>query len=676
MSDVSEATENIVQPVNGNNTEDAALTKMQIKLKERYIIDFGEPINNLDINGGKAYKVSDRIDKEKLLFALICSHETCPRHSILPYIRSIKTSGMLPLIEYGTITNPSTKENSMALIYRRPLGGKVIDDYTTTLRNNATKIQSLISSLLNVLSDLRSYGITHRSIRLENLYYLDENKETIVLGDCIACFPAYYQPAVYETIDSLMANKESRGNGSDKNDIYSLGVLALFLYLGKENGTDLSTPEVLHFKIKKGSYTALVGDNKISSAFSNLLRNMLVDTPTHRWNLPTTQEVLDNKNAKISYNAIQETSKKAFVIGGEKYYTLRDVSLAMQDNPKEAFELYNSGKLTEWLKNSLEDEDLAHAIDKAVKSTIDNTPNHELSIAKICIHLTPYLPIKMGKVSLFPDALSKSLFYAYVHHGDLNDYSRLCNYDLLRLWYTAQKDSRSPNTLNDVRGYATSPSIGYGLERIMYEFDDDIPCISKLVESDYVSSPTRILRILDQSYNNSQEKPYDNNLIAYLRSKMGKKIDGIIIDLNSKIPSLEASAILRLYTTMQNKFGPQELPKLSQWLSIFSMPLIKSYHNVKYQKFLEKELLKINKSGKLHEIQELLENEEARKKDNAEYNIARKTATKLLAEKNMLISSDNKWEEAAREMAIKGACLLAVIIMIVSFVINLFGVLN
>ena len=63
------------------------------------------------------------------------------------------------------------------------------------------------------------------------------------------------------------------------------------------------------------------------------------------------------------------------------------------------------------------------------------------------------------------------------------------------------------------------------------------------------------------------------------------------------------------------------------------MPLIKSYHNVKYQKFLEKEILRVNKSGKLSEMQELLENDEARQKDNSEYNIARKTVARLLNEK-------------------------------------------
>ncbi|MBR1604722.1 MAG: hypothetical protein IJ660_01275 [Alphaproteobacteria bacterium] len=649
-----------------------ALSGLQVKLKERYLIDFGEPIETLDVNGAKAYKVSDRIDSDKLLFALICSHDTTPRHSILPYIKSLKSPHLLSLIEYGTIKVPHTSEISMALIYQRPLGGRVIDDTSLPFRENPEKLLNLGKNILYALRDLNAYGITHRAIRLQNLFYLDETKENIVLGDCIASFPAYHQPAVYEAIETLIAKKESRGSGTDKNDVYSLGVVLLFLYIGKENWLDVSLEEILSVKLKKGSYAALSNDNKIQAAFANILRNMLIDNPINRWGITNALELLENKNSKISYAPVQETLKKALTISGQKYYTVRDVSYALQQNPKEAFELYNSGKIAEWIKNSLEFEELAHIIDKAVKSTVDNSPYHELSIAKICIYLTPYFPIKIGKTTLFPDALSKSLYYAYTHHEDLNDYARFCSYDLIRLWYSLQNDSRANITISDIRGYAASPAIGYGLERVMYELDDDIPCISKLLANDYVSTPTRILRVLDANYNNSQEKPYDNNLIAYLRSKMGKKIDGIIIDLNSKISALEASAILRLFTTMQNKFGPQELPKLAQWLSVFSMPLIKSYHNVRYQKFLEKELLKINKSGRLYEMQELLENEEARKKDTSEFNIARKTVAKLLAEKNMLISSDNKWEDAARDMAIKGACLLAVVVMIISFVVNFF----
>ena len=652
------------------------LSKMQVKLKERYIIDFDEPIEALNMNGAKAYKVNDIIDKDKLLFALICSSETCPRHSILPYVKSLKIQHLLKLVEYGTVSRPDSSEISMALIYQRPLGGRVIDDPNLPFRDDMNQVQSLWVDLLASLQELHTYGITHRSIRLDNLFYLDETKKIIVLGDCAAAFPAYYQPAIYETIDSLMARRESRGNGTDKNDIYALAVMGLFLFQGKEVGADLPAPEVLNFKQKKGSYTAIMGDTKLSVSFSNILRNMLADLPSLRWNINITLDILENRGGKISLNGTPENTKKALFLGGQKYYNASDAAFAMQQNPKEAYELYNSGKVTDWIKNCLDNEEMAAALDKTVKATVDNTPNHELSVAKICIFLAPHFPIRLGNISLFPDALSKSVYYAYKHNEDVNDYARLCSYDLLRLWYINQEDTRMPALIGEAKNYVQSPAIGYGLDRIMYELDEDIPCLSKLMANDYICTPTRVLRVLNKNYDNTQDKPYDNHLIAYLRSKLGKKADGILVDLNSKIPALESSAILRLYTMLQNKFGPQELPQLAQWLSIFSMPIIKSYHNFKYQKFLEKEVIKANKSGRLYEIQELLENEEARKKDNSEYNIARKTVTHLLAEKNMLIGNDNKWEEAAKDMAVKGSCLLAVIVMVISFVVNLFGALN
>ena len=675
MSDSAENQESGVTP-ESRQTSDATINNMQYKLKERYIIDFAEPIETLNMNGGKAYQTSDRIDKDRLLFALICGSETTPRHSILPYIKSLKSPHLLNLIEYGVVTLPNNGGMAMALIYQQPVGGRVIDDISLPFREDIAKIQSLWSDLLSSLRELHSCGITHRAIRLDNLFYADEEKKNIVLGDCAASFPAYYQPAVYETVESLMAKRESRGNGTTKNDIYALAVLGVFLYLGKENGSDLPPTELLNFKIKKGSFAAITGSTKLPIAFSNILRGMLADVPDLRWNLNYTADILENKPGKINFTANEENTKKAFTITGQKYYTPTDVAYAIMQSPKEAYDLYAAGKITDWIKNSLENEEMAQAMEHSIKATTDNTSDHEIVLAKVCVFLAPHFPIKFGGLSLFPNALSKSIYFSSINHEDLNDYARLCNTDLLRLWYVNQSEARAPASLPEIKSYINNQAFGFGLDRIMYEFDEDIPCTSKLVEHDYVCTPTRVLRVLNKNYNNSQEKPYDSNLLAYLRCKMGKKIDGILVDINSKIPALEASAILRLYTTMQNKFGPQQLEKLAQWLSVYSVPLIKSYHNKKYQKFLEKELIKINKSGRLYEIHDLLENEESRRKDNSEFNIAKKTAAKLSAEKSMLIGNDNKWEEAAKDLAVKSACFLAVIVMIISFVINLFGALK
>ena len=52
-------------------------------VKERYEIDYAQPLPWLDSNGAKAFRVIDRIDTKRGLFALLCSNATCPRSTIL-----------------------------------------------------------------------------------------------------------------------------------------------------------------------------------------------------------------------------------------------------------------------------------------------------------------------------------------------------------------------------------------------------------------------------------------------------------------------------------------------------------------------------------------------------------------------------------------------------------------
>lgn len=86
---------------------------------------------------------------------------------------------------------------------------------------------------------------------------------------------------------------------------------------------------------------------------------------------------------------------------------------------------------------------------------------------------------------------------------------------------------------------------------------------------------------------------------------------------------------------------------------------------------MERELLKINKNGKLHELCDILENEEARNKDKANYTKAVSDINFLLAEKNKLVNNSYKMDEEARSLAIRFTSILAIMVMLASFVFNL-----
>ena len=643
-------------------------------LKERYTIDFSSPMVWLDTNGAKAYKVEDKINDKRELFALVCNNVTSPRSSLLPYLKSIDHQSIMKLVEYGVISYPVENSRNMALIYETPLGGRVIDSAGAyCLKNQPEKFKTVLLSLLSAVEVLRSYGITHRAIRADNVYYRDENREHIGLGDCIASFPAYHQPAAAETIESLMAQKDGRGNGSDKNDIYAVGALMLQLYLGHGLLEELTETEMLRLKLKKGSYQTLLDADKTSAYYASIFRGLLNDIEENRWTYTHTYSFVEGKQVNITQSSV-ERPKKALTVNGEKVYNLTDVAYTLLQNPEEGYEQLKAGKITDWIKNGLENEKLNAQVDKLLHTNGENTANRELLISKLCIILAPNLPIKYKNLWLFPGGIPKAIFHAVKSGESLNSFYELFNTDLIKAWYQEQTSVRAPANASEFKAYISRKDMGYGIDRIMYDFDEDLPCISPLLGDEFVNSAPRILRALDHTYATGKvtSMPYDKNIMAYLRCKMGKKIDGILTDLNTGREALQASAILRLYTDMQNKYGPAQLPNLAKWLVSACMLIIKSYHNVKYQKYLERELLKVHKNGKLYEITAIIEDEEARQKDSIDYANALKNANLMISEKNNLVNNTAKWDEEAKSVAMRFASVLAVLTMITSFVLNLF----
>ena len=141
--------------------------------------------------------------------------------------------------------------------------------------------------------------------------------------------------------------------------------------------------------------------------------------------------------------------------------------------------------------------------------------------------------------------------------------------------------------------------------------------------------------------------------------------------MNANKESLQISAIIRLYADMQKKYGPVQLSNLGQWLSSISKPVIESYHNLKIQKKIEKDLAKVSKGGKIIEICQALEDAETKEKDNEMYRKIKKEIISLLSEKNKILTQSNRIIDEAKENAIKFASILAVMTMIASFTFNL-----
>lgn len=636
-------------------------------LKERFEINFEHPLSELDANGGHAFEVIDKTNPTRSLFALICSEEL-PRLSYLPYMKSIDSPNIMKLVEYGQVFNKD--KEVMALIYNRPSGPRADIFIADAEKITPDDFKSLVLSLLSACDVLKTFGLTHRAIRLDNLFYKDSSRKELVLGDCLASFPSTYQPLVYETIENTLCPYYSRGNGLFEHDIYSCGVALLGIVLNHNITSELSAPELLRQKIKNSSFNFLSNNEKIHNRISAVLKLMLDDNAEKRCDYNAVLNFFEGKTINIMPSDSGDHSSKALIINGEKCYTRKNTALAILNNPDFGLEVIQSGKLQEWIKNGLENEKLNIKLTNIITAEKDN-PDKRPLIAKTCIYLDSSLPLKCGDIFLFPEGLAKTIFYYKKNNLALTAIQNLLSTDIIRLWYQEQSSLRAPSNASEFKMYISRNDYGYGFDRIMYDFDEDLPCISPLLGNAFVNNTSRLLSALNKSSANYSTPPFDKNILAYLRCKMGKKIDGILIDVNANQDAIKIGAIIRLYATIQNKQGPAQLINLTQWLVSSAKPLVQSYHNIKYQKYLEQELIKLSKSGKIMDLVDILENEDARNRDRMDFTEAVKNVNFLLAEKNKILSGDAKIEEEARDLAFRFSSILSVLTMLSTFVFSL-----
>lgn len=638
-------------------------------VKERFEIDYSTPLPALDSNGAKAYAVKDKINPQRELFALLCDNNFPPRLSLLPYLKSIDHPNLLKLIEYSVVDYRPEKTMNMALIYNRPTGPKVSQ---TPLKEkpNFEKFKSLVLSLVSGCEALKSYNLTHRAIRMDNVFFKDEECSELILGDCAASFPAFYQPSAYETLENILCLPQGRGQGSSSDDIYSAGVTLLGIVLGHEISPKCSGPELQRLKLRKGSLTILSDGEKIPNQYASLLKGMLEDNQESRWNSGQIYNYLEGKNPAFSTEQ-SDRSMRALNIGGEKYYTAKSAALGMLENPSDGLAVIKNGKLLEWIKNGLENEKLHNKVERLINADKEKE-NNRLLLPQVCIYLDYSLPIRCDNIYIFPSGLPKAIFHSLKTGKSLDPFYQILSGDLIKIWYQEQPYMHAPANSNEFRVYLNRNDYGYGLDRIIYDFDDDLPCTSPLVGKEFVNTPSKLLKALDCNYSEAKEdKPFDRNIIAYLRCKMGKKIDGILTDINSNQEALQLSAIMRLYANIQNKTGPVQLLNLTQWLVKAAKPIILNYHNIKYRKFLEQETAKIAKSGKIIELYEILENEEAKKKDRVEYSSILKKVNILVTERNRILQGGPKLDEESKELAIKFGSILSILTMLSSFVLSI-----
>ncbi len=598
-----------------------------IIVRDRFTIFCDRPIPSLDMPNALAYEVADRKQEGRPLYALVCRPDMPARVSVMRVLKGLEIPAVLHMVDWGVAEWPLLERKCVIVIYHRPLGGKVMDAHYGGAKRIPDHLfaRTVIKPIAEGLIELGLKGVTHRAIRPDNLYYIDEQKTKIVLGDCVTSVPAHDQPVVVETIDSGMAQPSGRGAGSYADDMYAFGASVLLIALGRNPMAGMSDHEVIRRKIQIGSYAALVGDERVPVALIECLRGMLTDDAEQRWQPNNIDLWLNGKRLTPIQAKSEPQSQRPMRFAEQEFHSIRPLSYAMYQNWDKALSIIADGTLEVWIRRGLELNDLADSIASAIKGTgaaLGKGDADDIIIARVLMLLDPRAPIRYRDFRLFIEGFGSSLAVAMLRKQKLQSYIDFITRELWRYWIGAQikhvaENQQYEGVFRELRNFLKDQNSGAGIERCVYELNEWQPCMSPLIAEQYVMEVKGVLPALDAVAKTANTKvwPVDRHVAAFLRARYAKGTGSQIDAMNDQRPDRATIGMLSVLAIVQWRLGPEALYGLAQWVGGLMGSVVTSYQNRNKRKEIEKELPKLIRKGNLAEMFNYLDNPEERQKD-------------------------------------------------------------
>jgi len=664
---------------------------MPVLMKDQYLIDADEPLHDLDTPSAKAFAVRDRNNQEARLFALICTPGLPTRVSAMRNLRGDQTPGILPLVDWDTVYWPPINQETMVVVYHRPVGGRVssaIDAGEYKIKEYEIQA-SFIAPLFLALKHLSIKNVVHREIRVDNLFFMDEEREIVVLGDCVTCPPGFDQPPVYEPLERGMASQGGRGTGSLADDLYALAVTIVGLLLGRKKIEKIKPDELIYAKIEKGSYTAIVGKEKILVSLMEPLRGILMDDPGERWDFPEIDLWMDGKRQTPMQRKFSKKVDNPYIFKKQEFRNPRSLAYAFSKNIPEAATAIKEDELELWLRRSMLDGDAADEVKASREFAKAHSGNFRGSdpylVARVCIQLDPLAPVRYKDIAFIPEAIGSLLAVEMLRKGHMDIPTQVINSGLPEIWYKVKADTiRDPLSMvydgafGKMRGFLQTKTLGYGIERCLYELNSSMPCLSPLIKDQYVTNIEDLLGALDEIADSADNKldPFDVHIVAFIAARFKENIEPHLRALSETKRASQLIGMLSLMAFMQWKMKAEPVFALSSWMGGLLGPAIRTYYSRTTRRTIEKDMPQIVRKGNMPELFNLIDNAERRSLDANKYADARiefsmAEASALEIQENEL-SSKNKTLEMGQQYAAVASVVLSMVFVTILYIVDSF----
>ncbi|SLN73100.1 hypothetical protein [Oceanibacterium hippocampi] len=549
---------------------------------DRYRVDFNAPLPAYDRGRARAFRAHDRDNAGRPLFALSLDRATpCRKTLIAKLIRQPVPSLLCPVAD-GPVGSGVKGISRRVLIFDRP--GPPLREHLSALKPDHLEkflANVLLPRIAEALSGLAERGFAHRAISLDNVFFGNDKAEGIVLGECVSAPPGALSHSVYEQVESAIAEPFARGWTNREADLYALGVLVVAILGGETPFADEAATITTRRRLSEGSCKALTRNLRCSSRKRVLIAGLLSDSIERRWTAERVKRWTEGFLEEAVVHAGDRHAPSPCQFAGEDHVHPRALAVALTESPAKAARFIASGKLESWIRNSLGDQrmavEIAEAVARGGASSGRPAALEAMLVSRTALALDPDGPIWYRGLRLARGGLPAAIVDA-VGSGDGARVATIAEFlagPLLREWITHEakriKSERTSITepiavriahfVNDATQY------GKGMERVLYELNPDLPCLSPTLDNAYVGTIGELLAALDVRASQISQKSriFDRHVAAFIASRV-ENVDGVLKEIGSRQPTdiQWAVAVLSLLATLQHHFHAKSLPGLSR----------------------------------------------------------------------------------------------------------------
>ena len=602
----------------------------KFNLPDRYTILPDMPIRELGGGFAKAFEVRDAKQKEDI-YGTILQNSIPIRFAAIQKAKNFFHPNNCNVVDSGFADVARGEYGSYAVIYDKPKGiklsqfverkialGEEFDPPLKLLISEEFVAAQIVHPINEVLKLYAENELCHGRINVNNVFLTGQEDGKLMVGECFSEPCGFSQPHQYETVDRAQSMPLGKGLGTLSSDYFALGVTVLHAIMGRLPGEEIEPQEFIAQRLAKGTYNTYLGNMEFSPRITDLLRGLLTDNVEERWGYEQVYNWVRGKKYNLIRPKIRKEAVRSYEFLGVQYMSKASLAYAYFTNWDEAARDIRDKRLGKWLELSVNDKETADILGGLVVSTggeksKSRSDNDEL-VAKSLIILDPDAPIRYRTIAVNLDGVGPMIADSWLHQNqtEMQIFGELLNMNLMDYKAARMSDQKIDRwILQRLQNYIRGKSLGFGIERCLYDLNPSLPCQSPIIGSQFIIDINQLLYYFnDNAGKIGTTDVVDRHVSAFIASKLELaqeiklKISKYLKDERAKIQVIK----LALIAFAQRKSNSGKLTSLGHWFMGRMNPIIDSLHGRKNRKDFETELKSYADVGNIEGMLQLIIN--------------------------------------------------------------------